>query len=403
MKRRLGAILFGGAKKGERDVAFVVIQKSVGNFGVNLAPDVVAISAALVAVGPNRGGQAAPPITIYGLAEAIKAFQKFQQLPIRDGRVDPGGNTLRRMNELLNGGGVAPPPIPTNTGVLRPLQRPVSDLPDTIDNVAHSPVRASMEREVVFDWGAIEGKGKIFYFELDENVVPKWFAAIVPNDVVNFDRIHIFFHPTPAQSPEGYQDSKYQSLANWWKIFHYLSDAMGTQFCGAKTNRVLLMPLMTQGAANTCGMFPRRWESIASSIMGMLKSGDMSGGADPVRITSVVVSSFSTGITYSHHFRAGASLGARLAGVIDFDGGISSFRGLSAAIRLPPGKVVRMQQMPASTNTLGTLAAQNVFPLPKPRWAKGPFKFSKDDRTAVLQVHSVVPQALMGIAAHRIG
>jgi hypothetical protein len=92
---------------------------------------------------------------------------------------------------------------------------------------------------------------------------------------------------------------------------------MGAQFCAADMDRVLLMPLMTQSAAQDAGVFPQRWEAIASRILGMLKTGDMSGAAPPVTISSVVVSSFSSGIVYSHQFRSRANLGGRLAGVID--------------------------------------------------------------------------------------
>ncbi|MBI4528949.1 MAG: hypothetical protein HY695_34560 [Deltaproteobacteria bacterium] len=38
-------------------MALVVVEKSVGRNGKNLAPDVVKIGAALVAVGPGRGGR----------------------------------------------------------------------------------------------------------------------------------------------------------------------------------------------------------------------------------------------------------------------------------------------------------------------------------------------------------
>lgn len=179
---------------------------------------------------------------------------------------------------------------------------------------------------------------------------------------------------------------------------------MGSQFCAAGTGRVMVMPLITQGSAGSCGIFPQRWESIVGRIFGMLKSDDMSGSASPVSISSVVVSSFSAGITYSHHFRSRANLGARLTGVIDFDGGFSTYKHLSASIRNPPGKVVRMQQMPSTQKMLKALAEQNTFPLARPRWG-GPFAnaFPEDERKAGLKIHGTIPQTMMLIAAQRAG
>jgi hypothetical protein len=256
--------------------------------------------------------------------------------------------------------------------------------------------------ESVFKWTGVTGKGKISYFELDDNVVPRWFGVLVPDGVSSFDKAHIFFHPTPSQA--GYNDAQYHGLGNWSNIFHYLSDRMGSQFCGAGTGRVMVMPLMTQGAAEGSGILPQRWEAIIGRIFGMLKSGDMSESAPPASISSVVVSSFSSGITYSHHFRSKANLGERLVGVIDFDGGISTYGHLSASIRQPAGRVVRMQQMPAPQQMLGMLAAHNTFPLAKSRWG-GPYTnlFSKDERQALLQIHGTIPQTMMFVAAQRAG
>ncbi|HYZ86879.1 MAG TPA: hypothetical protein VE621_20855 [Bryobacteraceae bacterium] len=359
------------------------------------------IAGALVAIGPERGGVFAPPLTIEGLAEAIKSFQEFQKLPVRDGRVDRGGGTLKRINAILNG--IAPippptpPPTPVNTGAILPLQ---TGLPAQVDKNTWSPVESSLITEMVFKWTGIQGKGKIFYFQLNENVVPRWYGVLVP-DGATFDKAHIFFHPTPGQA--GYDDRQYQTLGNWVNVWHYLTDDFGSQFCAAARGWVLFMPLMTNGVFGTCGIFPRRWESIVSQIFGMIKSNNMTASADPVSIQKVIVSSFSSGIAYSHVFRANAGLGARLSGVIDFDGGISSFPQLSAAIKAPAGRIVRMQQMPTTQSALSLLAANNTFPLGQPRWG-GPYAnlFSKNPKDAVLQIHGTIPQTTMFIAAGRL-
>jgi hypothetical protein len=374
-------------------MSFIVIEQSVGRNGANLASDIFIIGAALVEVGGDRGGVFAPPLELEGLAQAIEGFQRFQGLPVQDGRVDPGGRTLRRFNEILD-------PETFAAGLtVRPFD---PGRATSVESTSWSPVEASLVSDVVFEWTGVTGKGTISYFQLDEAVVPKWFGVLIPEGVSSFDKIHLFFHPTPAQA--GFQDADYQGLGNWPDIFHYLTDDMGSQFCAAGTDRVLVMPLMTQGSAQDCGIFPQRWESIVGRMLGMLSTGDMSPAAPLVYVNNLVVSSFSSGIVYSHKFRNSATLGARLAGVIDFDGGISSFSQLSAALSGPPGHIVKMTQMPANPQDLGVLGANNIFPLTRPRWG-GPWlnSFSADPNQALLQIHGTIPQTMMFVAAGRTG
>ena len=74
----------------------VSILKSVGRGGVNTKADTRAIQAALNTVFP------AAPIEVDGLCgrNTIRRIERFQRRFMRkpDGRVDPGGRTLRRLN-----------------------------------------------------------------------------------------------------------------------------------------------------------------------------------------------------------------------------------------------------------------------------------------------------------------
>ncbi|NJM52579.1 MAG: hypothetical protein HC846_03750 [Blastocatellia bacterium] len=257
--------------KGEIMGEVVIIEKSVGTNGSNFMSDVAKIGSALVAIGPDRGGVSAVPLSIGALGEAIRQFQTFQKLPSRDGRVDPGGKTLKRINEILNGGGFPTPPMPnTNTGQMRNMP----DMNTSVNKTVWSPVESSLASEMQFRWTGVSGSGDVFFFELDEDVVPNWFGVLIPTGTKNFKHIHIFFHPTPAQA--GYRDANYKSKAGWKGVFHYLTDDMAAQFCAAQTGQVLIMPLMTQGAASNCGIFPQRWESIVSQMLGQIDLGDTS-------------------------------------------------------------------------------------------------------------------------------
>ena len=104
-------------------------------------------------------------------------------------------------------------------------------------------------------------------------------------------------------------------------------------FCAASTGRAMIMPLMTTGAAGSCGVFPQRWEAIINQISALLGSEST--------VKNVVVSSFSSGTSYSHQFRQRAGLSGRLIGVIDLDGIIPSFGSFSSAINGPAGGVAR--------------------------------------------------------------
>jgi hypothetical protein len=369
----------------------IQISGSVGNGGANGPVDVVAIGGALVAVGVDHGGVFGVPLSLDALGQAIAQFQRVQGLSATpDGRVDPGGNTLRRINAIL---------FPDEVGV-RALAD-ISGLASSVSSTTWTPEETSLASEFVFGWTGATGSGQIRYFQLDEAITPRWFGVLVPDGTVAFDRVHLFFHPTPAQA--GHRDADYPGLGSFKNIWHYLSEDMGSQFCAAQTGRVLVMPLMTQAAAADAGSFPQRWVDVVGCILGRLAHG-VESGAPFQRITSVVVSSFSSGIVYSHQFRARANLGPRLAGVIDFDGVISSHSSLSQALSGPAGRVVKAQQSAATPATVAGLAAQNVFPLQQPRWG-GPWAglFDPNPQTALLQIHGLIPQHLMRIAAQRAG
>lgn len=79
------------------------IEKSVGLGGVNRKEDVLKIQRLLNLIAPSDGGPV-PPLAEDGLIGpktqgAIRAFQQFHQVA-SDGRVDPGGPTLKKMNEV---------------------------------------------------------------------------------------------------------------------------------------------------------------------------------------------------------------------------------------------------------------------------------------------------------------
>jgi peptidoglycan hydrolase-like protein with peptidoglycan-binding domain len=80
------------------------ITRSVGQGGVNAPADVSEIQRLLNAAPAAQGG-ATPPLSVDGICggltqAAILRFQKSQAPAFADGRIDPGGPTLARLNAL---------------------------------------------------------------------------------------------------------------------------------------------------------------------------------------------------------------------------------------------------------------------------------------------------------------
>jgi len=367
-------------------MALISISDSVGKGARNMPGDVAIIGGALVTIGPNRGGLYAPPLTIEGLGEAIKSFQTAQSLPVRDGRVDRAGGTIRRMNELLNPG-VQPPPGPAPTpgaGVVTPL---ALNLPARVSSGAYSPNPDALKSELLLRWDSVAGSGAIRYFALSEDVVPNWFGVVVPDGLTRFEHVHLFFHPTPSQA--GYDDAKYKSKTGWSGLFHYMTDLMSAQFCAARSGQVLIMPLLTQSAADTCGVLPARWDSLLGQIVSLL-------AGRPTAVTSLVVSSFSAGIAYSAAFRRKAQLQGRLRGIIDLHGLFSSYRTHSSHL---PQTALRFWQTPVAAQGVSAAAAANLFPLPASRWSS-PFDAAKPEGAGGVR-HGYIPNTMMHFAAKR--
>ena len=89
------------------------ITRSVGAGGVNKPADVTEIQRLLNLVPAAQGG-AAPPLLAIGTCDpatlaAILNFQKKQVPAFADGRIDPGGPTLAKLNKLA--GSPAPSPV----------------------------------------------------------------------------------------------------------------------------------------------------------------------------------------------------------------------------------------------------------------------------------------------------
>ena len=262
---------------------------------------------------------------------------------------------------------------------------------------AYSPVETSLAHDKVFEWTSVSGSGSVQYFQIFEDVVPNWFGVVVPEGVTAPRDVLLFFHPLPGQA--GYDDKAYKSKAGWDGLFHYMDDLMSKLFCAARTGQILIMPIMTNSSAGSCGILPRNWDKIFGQILGHVTAGPNSANAPPVSVNSLVVASFSAGIAYSATFRAAAGSG-RVRKVIDFDGIISSSK--AASKQLHAGNSVRFYQGAVPVQSLPMLASQNYFPMARERWGP-PFDSSlpKTGKGVIGAVHGYIPHTMMYVAAKR--
>ena len=376
----------------------VAISETLGRNRSNRnAGDVAAVTAALSSFLARRGES--PLIAPDGFADAIEDFQRTEGLN-PDGVIGRTGETLRRINALLKTSGPLPP---TRKGRKRLFAGGVSriDPPDNapteFTTIFPTPVPQSFRSEFHFNWqGLTRPEPRILYYELDENVVPNLFGVVVPPTLRSFDSAHIFFHPNPGRA--GFNDATYQTRAGWGKIFHYMSDSFSAQFTAAGLDQILIMPVFTASTLSTAGIFPERWQEITSAILADLNPNPFENALGFKPLRNIVLSSFSAGISYSHHFRQRAGGLDAVVATIDFDGMTSTFRELSAKLMHSGSRSLIFHQGTARERDLFALDSQGNFPVPDARWHGGNVNFQP---MGSLTVHGTIPQAFMHFASRR--
>jgi len=226
--------------------------------------------------------------------------------------------------------------------------------------VVPSSVPGTGELQFVGQWVQVT----TMLFQLNAKVVPNWFGVAIPHGITDFTKVHIFFHPMPAQA--GYVDADYftkggPSGHEWTRLFYYM-ERLGYQLDGVARNQIIIMPFLTNAATDT-GIFLNNWFDIVTDILTDVRSAMGADDGSPLAISQLVVSSFSVGIVYSANFRASApQLSSYLAEVWDFDGLFSSIPKLSKdLVSTAQYTAVKYDQNPAS--------GPSSYHVPLPRWS----------------------------------
>lgn len=376
----------------------VAISEALGRGRSNRnAGDVAAITGALSSFLARRGEN--PVIDPDGFADAIEDFQFTEKLN-PDGVIGRTGETLRRINALLKTTGPLPPSRKRRkrlfTGGISRIDPP-DGAPTDFTEIFPSPVPQSFRTEFHFEWQSFtKPEARILYYELDENVVPNLFGVVVPPTLRSFDSAHVFFHPNPGFA--GFNDATYQSRAGWGKIFHYMSDSFSAQFTAAGLDQILIMPVFTASTLSTAGIFPERWQDIVSAILADINPNPFENALGFKPLRNIVLSSFSAGISYSHHFRQRAGGLDAVVATIDFDGLFSTFRALSAKLVHSGARSLVFHQGAVRESDLFALDARGNFPVPDARWHGA--NMGWPSMTGGM-VHGGIPHAFMHFASRR--
>lgn len=257
---------------------------------------------------PGAARQCAPL-----LAEAILDFQKVMQsrgqLRKADGVIDPGGQTLRRLDALAASQLVGPGGIDPSLIWFRQTNPADRTAAHEVTQMVLSPLMLGGMFQEVSQTGSIHE----FLFEMRKDGAVYWVGAAVPKGTTDFSRVQVFFHPTVIQNGVVHAaDSDYPEFRGGWSgsLQRYVA-MQGGQLAGARLTP-LIVPFMTTAASSgkaPAYMFATRPVETLNAIMTAVRDELVQGLAEPVRVAQIGVSSFSSGIgamrLFIRHFGGG--------------------------------------------------------------------------------------------------
>jgi hypothetical protein len=276
-------------------------------------------------------------------AEIVR-FQTVNHRPVIDGVIDPGGGTLRVMNQLA----VEPSPAALAARVM-----------PAPDGLAEAP---GLHGVHVVDVASVAGFGQMRKFVANANYVRKlvrvdgssikWYGVVVPKSGTGqtAGRIpHINFTPTPIQG--GYQDGSYDSFGGWGGLWRDYTSVIGGQIAAAGVDQVLVIPFYRTSQQENLGDFLMNWRDVVSAVVtAAMNSVDPLYLRNTYTFDRIVSSSFSNGWRAHRKFHAEAAGAASMTDVLfDLDGvaGGSNWQ--------PPKGVIYQNRPPGKSNPAGNV------------------------------------------------
>jgi hypothetical protein len=256
------------------------------------------------------------------LADAIRGFQQVWrargELGIADGVVDPQGRTLRKLDALASNMLVGPGGIDPSLITFR--QTNPANL--TAAHAVTQQVIAPLTMGDLFYEIAQTGTIHEFLFEMRKDGAIYWIGAAVPQGTTDFSKAQVFFHPTVVQAGVVHAaDGDYASFRGGWsgRLQRYVA-MQGGQLAGARRT-TLIVPFMTMAATTgkaPAYMFATRPTETLNAILTAVCSEVAPGVLNPVQVSQIGVSSFSSGIGAMRLFILSFG-GGLIAETTDFD------------------------------------------------------------------------------------
>lgn len=275
------------------------------------------------------------------VAAQITIFQTTNRLTVIDGVLDPGGGTLKLMNQL------ASEPAPATITATR-VPAPGGLAEDFAGGVS------------VVEVTSIGGQGPLVPTWIDttydrrlirvDGTSISWFGVVVPkhSDGGSFGRIpHINFTPTPIQG--GYADATYDSFAGWDNLWRDYTSVIGGQLAASGADQILVIPFYRTSQAGNLGDFLLNWKAaVSAAVTAAIDSIDPLYLRDTYTFDRIVTSSFSNGYVAHQGFHTKAAGAAEMTDVLfDLDGqaGGSTWR--------PAKGVIYLNRAPGPINPVG--------------------------------------------------
>jgi len=334
----------------------VGIGAAVGlRYGVQPLPnrpgDLATITDLFDRIATAQGGRADTPgnwpadraALIAELATQIYTFQTTNNMATVDGAIDPGGGTLRLMNQLASdpplGATVAsaPGPYDQNYRSVSPWFAAPASL-DGSDPLMPTQQQTEYSRRLICVTGSSI----------------RWFGVVLPTsvgDTASSARPLIFFTPTPNQHP--CDDRDYFSFAGGWpSLWDDYTDRIGGLLCASGVNQILVLPFYQTGQTYNLGAFMSDWQDVVVAVINAavtdINPYYLSG---TYSFSSIASASFSNGVGVHQRFNSGARGAQAMTSVLfDLDGGAQT----GGSHWAPRGGIIYRNLPPQGANPQGS-------------------------------------------------
>jgi hypothetical protein len=274
----------------------------------------------------------------------ILRFQAVNRRPVVDGVIDPGGGTLKRMNELAiddHGDSLRALVVRAPEGMPEDMRTSTAIVVDVTSVSGIGPMRSTRQAAPYFR-RLVRVTGSSI----------KWFGVVIPTSGAGAEAgtvPHLNFTPTPIQG--GYQDSSYEAFGGWAQLWEDYTSMIGGQLAASGANQILIIPIYRTSQQRDLGDFFTNWKEVVSAVITVAKADvDPSYAGNTFVFRRIVSSSFSNGWVAHQAFHTRAVGAAAMTDVLfDLDGvaGGSNWQ--------PPMGIIYQNRAPIRGNPVGNL------------------------------------------------